>query len=151
MKRSEESAGTKKSIEDYIIYYIIYRLPFHSNGISLCFWKNRAILVKMYIVYVSPQGVTRVRNFKILHIRAFKCVDKVMASWLMSHRYWHVYLVSMTTVLGGQDKSRQVTWQIQPSEVPHKVPEDDGVLVDNTRGGDGLVTLIHQQALQLLP
>ena len=58
-----------------------------------------------------------------------------------------LYLVSMAIVLGGQDKSRQVTWQLQPSEVPHKVPEDDGVLVDNTWGGDGLVTLVHQQAL----
>lgn len=57
----------------------------------------------------------------------------------------------MATVLGGQYKGRQVTWQLQSSEVPHQVPEDDGVLVDNTRGRDGLVTLIHQQALQLLP
>ena len=57
----------------------------------------------------------------------------------------------MATVLGGQDKSRQDTWQLEPSEVPHKVPEDNGVLVNNTLGGDGLVALIHQQALQLLP
>lgn len=46
----------------------------------------------------------------------------------------HIYLVSTDTVLGGQYKSRQVTWQLQPSEVPHQVPEDDRVLVDNTRG-----------------
>lgn len=57
-------------------------------------------------------------------------------------RHVHVYLVSMATVLGGQDKSRQVTRQLQPSEVPHQVPENNGVLVDNTRGGQGLVALI---------
>lgn len=103
----------------------------------------------MHVVYVSPQGVTRVRNVKILHVGALKCVDEVMASWSIGH--WYAYLVSMAIVLGGQDKSREVTRQLQPSEVPHKVPEDDGVLVDNTWGGDGLVTLVHQQALQLLP
>lgn len=66
-------------------------------------------------------------------------------------RHLHVYLVSMATVLGGQDESRQVARQLQSFEVPHQVPEDDGVLVDNARGGEGLVALVHQQALQLLP
>lgn len=61
------------------------------------------------------------------------------------------YLVAKTTVLRGQYKSGQVTWQIQPFEVPHQVPEDNRVLVDNTRGRDGLVALVHQQALQFLP
>lgn len=62
-----------------------------------------------------------------------------------------VYLVSVATVLGGEDEGRQVTGQLQPPEVPHQVPEDDGVMVHNTRGGDGLVALVHQQALQLFP
>lgn len=62
-----------------------------------------------------------------------------------------IYLVSMVTVLGGQDKSWQITGQLQSSEVPHKVPEDNRMLVNNTRGGNGLITLIYQQALQLLP
>lgn len=66
-------------------------------------------------------------------------------------RHLHAYLVSMATVLGGQDKSRQVARQLQPFKVPHEVPEDDGVLVDNARGGDCLVALIYQHALQLLP
>ena len=57
----------------------------------------------------------------------------------------------MATVLGGQYKSRQDTWQVQPFEIPHQVPEDDGVLVDNARGQDGLVAFVHQQALQFLP
>ena len=61
------------------------------------------------------------------------------------------YLISTAAVLGGQNESWQVTREIQPSEVPHQVPEDDGVVVDNTWGGDGLVALVHQQALQLLP
>lgn len=61
------------------------------------------------------------------------------------------HLVSTTAVLWGQDESRQVTGQIKPFEVPHQVPEDDGVLVHNARGRHGLVPLVHQQALQLLP
>lgn len=63
----------------------------------------------------------------------------------------HIYLVFMATVLGAQDKSWQVTRQVEPSEVPNKVPEDNGMLVNNAWGGDCLVALIHQQALQLLP
>lgn len=66
-------------------------------------------------------------------------------------RHPYVYLVSMATVLRGQDKSWQVTRQLQPSEVPHEVPEDDRVLVNNSRGGDGFVALVYQQALHLLP
>lgn len=65
-----------------------------------------------------------------------------------THRH---YLVARTTVLRGQYKSGQVTWQLQPFEVPHQVPEDDRVLVNNTRGRDGLVALVDQQALQFLP
>lgn len=61
------------------------------------------------------------------------------------------YLVAMTTVLWGQYKSGQVAWQVQSFEVPHQVPEDNRVLVNNARGRDGLVALVHQQALQLLP
>lgn len=54
-------------------------------------------------------------------------------SKLMTGIHRH-YLVAKTTVLRGQYKSRQVTWQVQPFEVPHQVPEDDRVLVNNARG-----------------
>lgn len=61
------------------------------------------------------------------------------------------HLVAAAAVLRGQYEGWQVAWQIQPFEVPHQVPEDDGVLVHNAWRRHGLVALVHQQALQLLP
>lgn len=62
-----------------------------------------------------------------------------------------MYLVAVATVLGGQDESGQVAGQLEPPEEPNQVPEDDGVLVHYAGGGERLVALVHQQALQLLP
>lgn len=102
------------------------------------------ILGNMLICFRYESGIN-------ILIQLSKKVNKLISQTQWVDRHLHVYLVSMATALGGQDKSWQVARQLQPSEVPHKVPEDDGVLIDNTRRGDGLVTLIHQQALQLLP
>ena len=54
-------------------------------------------------------------------------------------------------VLGREDESGQVAGQVQSSEVPHQVPVDDGMLVHHVGLGDHRVTLVLQQALQLLP
>lgn len=52
-------------------------------------------------------------------------------------------LDSLVAVLGGEDEPGQVGRQVQAAEIPHQVPEDDGVLaeelvgVDHLGGGDG--------------
>lgn len=61
------------------------------------------------------------------------------------------HMLSAAEVLRGQHEAWQVAWQIQPLEVPHQVPEDDGVLVHDAGRRHGLVALVDQQALQLLP
>lgn len=85
------------------------------------------------------------------------------------------HLHASVAVLGGQDEAGQVGGQVQAAEVPHQVPEDDGVLaeelvsVDDLQGategqdaqqacaegsevrGPHLISFILQQGLQLLP
>lgn len=45
-------------------------------------------------------------------------------------------------VLRAEDEARQVAWQVQPSEVPHQVPVDDGVVVHHVSLGDHRVALV---------
>lgn len=54
-------------------------------------------------------------------------------------------------VFGSQIETREAAWQIQATEKPNQVPEDDGVMIYNGCRGDGLIPLVLQQTLQLFP
>ena len=62
-----------------------------------------------------------------------------------------VYLRAPVAVLRGEDEARQVAGQVQPSEVPHQVPVDDGMEVHHVGCRDDGVALVLQKTLQLLP
>lgn len=48
------------------------------------------------------------------------------------------HLHSSVAVFGGQDEARKMRGQVQAAEVPHQVPEDDGVLAEELVGVDDL-------------
>lgn len=54
-------------------------------------------------------------------------------------------------VLRGEDETRKVAGQVQPSEVPDQVPVDNGMMVHHVGLSDHRVALVLQQTLQLLP
>ena len=47
-------------------------------------------------------------------------------------------LHSFVAVLRGQDEAGQVGGQVEATEIPHQVPEDDGVLAEELVGVDHL-------------
>lgn len=48
-------------------------------------------------------------------------------------------LYSFVAVFRRKDETRQVSGQVQATEIPHQVPEDDGVLAEELVGVDHLV------------
>lgn len=64
---------------------------------------------------------------------------------------WNAYLHVLAAVLGAKDKGGQAAGQLQSAEKPHQIPENNGVVVHDGWWGDNLLTLVLQEALQLLP
>ena len=51
-------------------------------------------------------------------------------------------LYSVVAVFRGEDESGKVTRQVQTAEIPHQVPEDDGMLAQELVGVDHLIAHI---------
>lgn len=62
-----------------------------------------------------------------------------------------VYLSELADQRRGSDQLQQVTGQPEALEVPHQVPVDDGVVLQELRLSQNRLALVLQQTLQLLP
>lgn len=118
----------------------------------------QGVLVLLVQVHVVPQQLHK----NLFAVLVQRCQRKLQTSGSQRSKVrdaawpWRTATVShlhaSVAVFRGQDEAGQVRGQVQAAEVPHQVPEDDGVLAEELVGVDDLQGATEsQKAANALP